>query len=83
MRGDILKIAIHYKQDGSVDWVGNVIEKSKTHVVIQCVDAICLFCDIWSLSNQQERVLSSECCFFDSMVAAKNACDTANEYFGN
>jgi hypothetical protein len=75
------KYAIHYKQDGSVDWVGNVVERSHPHVVIDCADAVLLRCNKWSLSGSKKQVLIEDCCFFNSMVDAKNACDTANEYF--
>ena len=75
------KYVIHYQECGSVDWVGEVVKISGKHVVIHCVDAVCLFCDIWSLSDQKENVLIKDCYFFFSMADAKNACDTANSYF--
>ena len=75
------KYAIHYKDGEEVDWVGNVIDETETHVVIHCVDAVCLLCGMWSLSDQKTQVPINECAFFTEMADAKNACDLANEYF--
>lgn len=76
-----MKYAIHYKPDGCVDWVGNVITKTEEHVVIDCVDAVLLLCGKWWTNGEQKKVPVAECYFFNSTVDAKNACDTANEYF--
>ena len=76
-----MKYVIHYKDGEAVDWVGNVLQIIGDNVVIQCVDAVMLRCGKWWLSDQEKTVLVSECSFFESMVDAKNACDTANAYF--
>lgn len=75
------KYAIHYKSDGCVDWVGDLISITKDRIVIDCVDPVLLRCGKWLTTGDMKNVPSSECCLFASMVDAKNACDTANEYF--
>jgi len=76
----LIKYAIHQKQDGTVDWCGEVVERGAEFVSINAVDASCLSAGLWSPSDEIFICHVNECRFFTDAKSAAIATQRSNEH---
>ena len=74
-----IKYAIHVREDGAVDWVGEIVERSPEFISCEVIDAISALSGLWCLSGEVQTEPAREWRLFTDRDAALRACHLANE----
>lgn len=74
-----IKHAIHICEDGTVDWVGDIVEKTTDFISCEVIDGVMAFSGIWCLSGEIRTEPASEWRLFTERAAALTACHRINE----
>ena len=74
-----IKYAIHILENGTIDWVGEIIERSEDSISCEVIDGIMATCGLWMLSGEVRTEPASEWRLFTDKVTALTACHRTNE----
>lgn len=75
----VIKFAIHVCRDGSVDWVGEILERSCDYISCEIIDAVMANCGVWSLSGEVKIEPANEWRLFTDKSSALSAALRVNQ----
>lgn len=76
-----IKYAIHVCENGTVDWVGDIVERSAEVISCEVIDAVMAFAGQWCLSGEIRTEPASEWRLFTDRAAALTTCHRMNEQY--
>jgi hypothetical protein len=74
-----IKYAIHVCENGTVDWVGEIVEMSAESISCEVIDAVFGFFGKWYLSGEIRTEPATEWRLFTDRAAALKMCHRINE----